>query len=228
VFKFKNAIATLECKKLETEKGQAEIIGGNPGTDKVKDIFKECSLSGKTVAECGAKSLKPVAARNAGELIIPTKTVLTYPEGEKEGTRRSFDAVFPQGEAGNENLFTESELTGTNCGALFAGLKVKAITTGTELELPIFKERRKCGVLGELGEIDAADEFAASRSGAEVTVGALEFPATAIKKAEVWEPVPAVFKKIECTFEASGAADAEVGVDELETEPAEPFGWKAL
>ena len=58
-FKLAGAVK-IECKKVADT---GTLIGGNPGTDTSVVNFSECSVEGKTVAECGAKGLKPKAAR---------------------------------------------------------------------------------------------------------------------------------------------------------------------
>ncbi len=213
-----NGAVKIECKKV-TNTGL--LIGGNPGTDSTKIIFTECSIAGKTVAECGAKGLKPIAATNAGEVIVGALTVLAYPNEKAGSEEASLDAFAPEGEAANPNLYVEFELTGTNC-ALLKNQKIRVNAIGTEIE--INGKKRKCGVLAQVGEISGTS-FRSTKSGESGVEGALNFPEPFIEKAELWEPIPAAFKAITCKLEADSAAAEEVGLAKVETNPAEKFGW---
>jgi hypothetical protein len=226
VFVLKGTVLSVECKKIGTEKGKAEIIGGNPGTDKAQLKLSECAVVGKTVAECGATSLQPITGA-VGEIVLAVKTVLAYPKGEKEGTLKSLDALFPEGDATNPDLLVEFELHGTNCG-LLNDVKVPITATGTEVEVPIFKEKRKCAALSELGQVIIV--FTTIASGEERKEVILNFPTTMIREAEMWEPTPVVFKAIKCELSGGGLLGAVnlVGELKIETEPIEEFGWKAL
>ena len=68
----------------------------------------------------------------AGEVVVVLKSVLVFPKGASESSTEALDALVPQGEAANGNLFVEFELTGTNCGVL-NGSKVKVEAAGTEV-----------------------------------------------------------------------------------------------
>lgn len=218
-FKLAGAVK-IECKKV---KNTGTLIGGNPGTDISLVYFEECSVEGKTVAECGAKGLKPLAAANAGEVIVAVKTVLVFRKGASESFTEALDAFVAEGESANKNLFVEFELTGTNCGTL-NGTKVKVEAAGTEITEPAFK--RKCGLLAEVGEITAAGVFKTTASGVEVTKGGINLPAAAIAEGELWEPNPKVFKVIKCELKAAGAAATESGTEKQETVGPEAFGWE--
>jgi hypothetical protein len=214
-FAFKTTSAEIKCKKLE---GTGLIVGGVPGTDSEKFTFKECAVSGKTVAECGAKGLKPLAASNAGEFSAPALTSLAFPESS---TKAVLEALLPEGEAGNPNLFVEFELSGTNCGVLNK-IKVKITATGTESEVKTMK--RKCGALAEVGK--GSTSFESLVAGESTLAGLLRLPESPLTKAELWEVSGKSFKKIECKMEAGTLGKAEeTGTAKLETSPAENFGW---
>ena len=217
-FKLKTPTATIACKK-EIDTGN--LIGGNPGTGTSLVTFKECSVEGKTVAQCGAKSIKPAPRGGlAGEVETAVKIVLGYPNGNKESLTKAEALLIPEGVGSDHNLFVEFELTGTMCGTL-NNKKVKVKATGTEVTVPAFK--RKCGVTGEVGKV-AAGVFARTGSGEEFTEGALNFKGPTATD-EVFEGA-ATWKKIECKLEAFSETAEEIGLSKVETllEP-EPFGW---
>lgn len=207
---------TVECK---TVKNYGTLYGGSPGTDTAVILFSECSVAGKTVAECGATGLKPEKGSVAGEIIVAGKTVLVYPKEKAKGTEEALDAFIPEGESANPNLFVEFELKGTNCGIL-NNTKVKVEAAGTEI--PQFNNK-KCGVLAQVGKV-AAGVFAVTKSGTVFTEGALNFPATPIAEAELEEGTS--FKRIKCELKAFGEKVAEVGVAKVETIGPEAFGWE--
>lgn len=217
VYKLRSPAGVVECAKVENT---GFLLGGNPGTDYAKITFKECVLE-KTTKECIATGIKPLKAANKGEIIVDAKTVLVYPEGVRTS---ALDAFAPQGEPGNENLYVEFELTGTCPKALPAGTKIAVTASGTELEVK--GEKRKCGVLAEVGETNTGGEFVLSKSGVTNKIGLLRFPEPAVTNAELWEPTPKVFKKIECKLSAGALGNPiEVGKSIIETVPAAPFGW---
>ena len=213
--KLKTTTATIECK---TEENTGEILAGNPGQDTATITFKECSVEGKTVAECAATS----AGEAAGVVKFAVKTLLVYPEGKKESTTEADDAFFP-GTAGS-NLFVEFELKGTNCGTL-NNKKVKVNATGTEVKEPAYNN--KCGALAEVGRVNNRNEFERTWSGELVYHGGLNLPTPAIKKGELWEPTPKTWKVIECKLEAFSEAAEEIGLVKVVIEgEAEAFGWE--
>jgi hypothetical protein len=217
VYKLKTLSGVIECKVVENA---GFLLGGNPGTDYTKITFKECVVE-KTEKKCIATGIKPLKAANKGEIIVDAKTVLVYPEGSRTS---ALDAFAPQGEAGNPNLYAEFELTGTCPEALPEGTKIAVTAAGTELEVK--GEKRKCGVLAEVGEANAGGEFVLSKTGVTNKIGLLRFPNPALKTAELWEPSKKEFKKIECKLSAGAlGTPIEIGKSQIETVPAEPFGW---
>jgi hypothetical protein len=218
LFKLKGALV-VECPEV-TNKGV--LLGGNPGTDYTEITFKGCHLEKFTVAECGAKGLKPVKATNAGEVIVDSLTILAYPDKEQEGTKSALDAFAPEGESGHENLFVEFELSGTNCPATFKNAKVRVEAIGTTIKIKGVE--RKCGVLAQVGKINSKKEFELTKSGEVATEGALDFPEPFVKEAELLE-TGKTFKLISCELEADKAKAEEVGLSKIETSPSEPFGW---
>ena len=121
-FNLKSSLATIECKK---EKNTGELIGSNPGTDKSTITFEECSVEGKTVAQCGAGKEGKIGP-------FEVKTLLGYPEGKTEGTEEAYDQFFP---ATSETVFVTFELSGTKCGLLNKE-KVEVVATGTKVTEP--------------------------------------------------------------------------------------------
>ena len=215
VFELTGPVNVL-CKK---EKDTGELIGGNPGTDKSTVTFSECALEKKTVAECSATGTGQ--AKESGIIVTKVKTVLVFPEGSRT---EALDAFFSE-EA--NNVFAEFILEGPKCG-LLNKVTVKVEANGTEIELPTFKEKRKCGVLAEVGKI-VAGAFVKTKSGEVATEGGLRFPTPERTKAEVEKGT--TFEKITCglhvkTSAGASAAGDEEGVSKVETEPAEGFGWE--
>ncbi len=217
VYKLEGAGLVVECLKLTST---GFILGGNPGTDSGQLKFTECAVEGKR--GCTAKGLKPLAAVNAGEVLVDVLTALVYPEGERTS---ALEAFAPEGESGNENLFVAFKLEGgtTNCGAILNNKEVRVFATGTEFKIK--GVNRKCGQLAQIGKANGNGEFVLTAAGEKATKGLLRLPATAIEKGEIWEPTPKAFKAITCKLEVLGAAAKEVGTSEVETSPAEEFGW---
>jgi len=225
VFKLKTSLLTIECKS-EIDKG--ELIGGWPGTDTAEIEFKECSVAGKTVAECGAAT-----AGKAAGIIGPfkVKTLLGFPKGKAGGEGEAYDQFFPEP---SETEFTSFVLTGTKCGAL-KEYKIKVLATGTKASVtgtPL------CGVIARVGKIvEPEEKFVVTKSGEVAEKGGLQFPEPAITEEEVWNPTTEKYEVVKCGLQAQineasgklvGTVPAEeVGVALVETEPAEPFGWEA-
>ena len=209
-FKLKSSLATIECKK---EKNTGELIGGNPGTDKSTITFEECSVEGKTIAECGAGKEGKIGP-------FEVKTVLGYPEGKTEKTEEAYDQFFP---ATSETVFVAFELSGTKCG-LLNKQKVEVVATGTKVTEP--KVEAKCGIIAIVGKF-TGETFSKTISGEETETGGLEFPSPAITKEEVW--TRSKFNKVTCGLEAksliSGKAE-QIGKVKEELEPKENFGWE--
>lgn len=213
--------ANVECQK---EKDTGELIGGNPGTDKTTVTFSECSLEGKKVSECSATGLGEV--KESGIIKTIAKTVLVYPEGKAPNKEDAWDAFFSEA---TNNVFAEFTLEGPSSGCgLVNKVKVTVEAEGTEVELPTFKEKRKCGVLAEVGKV-ASGVFATTASGVMATEGGLNFPKPALTKAEMWNGT--AFVKLTCGLHVKTSAGlsgvgTEVGLSKVETEPAEEFGWQ--
>jgi hypothetical protein len=221
-FVFRASGGNIECEKV-TNVGF--ILGGNPGTDYTEIKFEKCFLEASN-KECLALGVKPLKSINPAEVIVDAKTVLVYPEGVRTS---ALDAFAPQGESANPNLYVEFELLPTKaggCKAITAGTKVKVTAEGTEIVVK--GEKRKCGVLAEVGEANAKSEFVLAISGATNKIGLLRFPEPALTKAELWNGT--AFEKIECKLSAGtfGTKPIERGVSQVEiTAPVagEPFGW---
>lgn len=210
-FKLKSSLATIECKK---EKNTGELIGGNPGTDKSTITFEECSLEGKTVAQCGAGTEGKVGP-------FGVKTLLGYPEGKAGETGEAYDQFFPGGTS--ETVFVTFTLSGSNCGFLNKQ-KVEVVATGTKVTEP--KVEAKCGIIAIVGKF-TGETFSKTISGEESETGGLEFPSPAITKEEVW--TGSKFNKVTCGLEAKSIISSkaeQIGKVKEETEPKEAFGWE--
>lgn len=210
-FELKGA-ANVVCTSVTST---GKLIGGVPGTDEAKIIFSGCALAGHS--GCTAKGVKPLAATNAGEVIVDVLTVLAFPEGVRSS---ALDAYAAQGETGNPNLFVQFKLEGTlaECGAL-RNQEVKVEAKGTSIK--INGVERNCGVLSQIGT--GTSGFSLSTSGALALTGLQNFPSPALTKAELWNG--AAFEKIECKLEALNKPAEEVGLSKTELSPSEVFGW---
>jgi hypothetical protein len=215
--------ANIVCKKF-TNTG--EIIGGKPGTDLINVTFEECSVETegklKTVAECGASNTAMPGVIKVEGL----KTVLVWDKWEKQ---RKFadDAFFPSSGA----LFVHFELSGTKCGAL-EEKEVKVTAVGTKVvKVGGATFERNCGVLGEVGEIEAgaAEKFKKTETGTVVRKGGLNFNAPTVKKGEIEETTEKEkYTNIECKLEALGDSEASLtgtALVELAT-AGEEFGFE--
>jgi hypothetical protein len=203
----------IVCNKVESA---GFLLGGHPGTDYSEIKFKECFREGHE--KCTATGVRPLKAANKGEIIVDTLTVLTYGDPE---TKSALDAFAAEGEPGSPNLFVVFKLEGgtTECG-VFNNVEVKVEAIGTEIEIK--SEKRKCGQLAQVGEINATKEFRLSKSGETAEKGALNFPE---KLTSAYLPEGSVLRLIKCELEADTAPAEELGLAEVKTEPAEPFGW---
>jgi hypothetical protein len=212
VFKLKSSLVTVECKK---EKNTGELIGGNQGTDKSTITFEECSVEGKTVAECGAGKEGKIGP-------FEVKTVLGYPEGKTEKPEEAYDQFFP---GSSETVFATFELSGSKCG-LLNKQKVEVVATGTKVTEP--KVNAKCGIIAVVGKFEG-ETFKKTISGEESETGGLEFPNPAITKEETWNAATGKFEKVTCGLEAKSLISSkaeQIGKVKIETEPKEAFGWE--
>ncbi len=217
VFTLSGAIS-VECKNV-TDKGV--LLGGNPGTDHEEITFSECFL--EKFPNCVATGLKPLKAPNKGEVLVDVYTVLGNADPETKSAQDAFAAV---GEAEHPNLFVEFELTGAECpSTIKSSPKVRVEGTGTELE--VHGVKRKCGQLGEVGEISSSEAFRLALSGEKAEKGALRFSKKSAKEKEVeiYNRTTGNFELSKCTLEADHAPAEELGLSEINTEPAERFGW---
>jgi hypothetical protein len=215
---FAKGTTVVNCSALESENGS--IIGGNPAEGKITLRYKSCTLQGAPA--CNITGKKPLAAGNEGELKIPVKSILVYPNGMSGTKELALEGFFPVGEAGAVNLFVEWEYVGATCGAL-NGTRLAVNAVGTEVKEPAFD--KKCGDLAELGKLEGANRFKlkAGEQRKEVLLG---FTGP-IEKGELFEPKELKFKKIECKFEAGGVQVVPSGNMKSETTPTvEEFGWE--
>jgi hypothetical protein len=213
-------LANIVCTTAENE---GFLLGGKPGTDYTKVIFKGCAVEGHT--GCTAKGLKPLAATNSGEVIVDALTILAYPDGQQAGTGSALDLFASEGEAAKPNLFVQFKLEGTlaECGVL-RNQEVAVEATGTEIEIK--SEKRKCGQVAQVGEINATKEFRLSKAGEVAEKGALNFVEKLNEKeVEYWNKSTEKFELIKCGLSTAGNPSEEIGLSEIKTNPAEPFGW---
>jgi hypothetical protein len=208
IFKLHTGLATVECSE---ESGTGKVIGNNPGVDEATITFKGCHEEGQTA--CVA---------DHGEIKTEAYTLLTYPKGEKEKEAKAFDAFLPKPETNN---FANVKFEGTACG-LLNNQEVPSDAVGTEIEIPHFAIKRKCGILAEVGSVKEG-VFAVGKAKELKTEGALNFPTTAISEAEYWSGTE--FKVISCKLESGIAGVAtQSGLSKVTLSPAEEFGWEAL
>jgi hypothetical protein len=206
-------LINMECKS-ETNTG--ELIGGNPGTDKSTITFSECTQEGKP--ECHATGAGE--AKESGIIKFSVYTVLVYPKGKAEKPEEALDAVGPVGTTEKPNVFVVITTEGKGCTV--NGGKFEPTATGTEYGTPGGK--RKCGVLAEVGKLNAEKKFVLTKSGETAVEGALNFPGTAITEAEFWNGT--AFTTIKCKFTTSSFPSVEKGLEEVRTSPEAAFGWE--
>ncbi len=214
-------LASVECEKA-TNTGF--LLGGSPGTDYAKITFVNCHLLGHV--NCIATGLKPLPATNAGEIIVDVLTILAFAKGSRTS---AVDIFAPEGETGNENLFSEFELknkagaTEGLCGALNE-VKIKVTAVGTAIKIK--GATRNAGAIAKLGYSNGA--FVLSLPGETSEVGLLILPKTTpIKEAEMYNTATEKYEVIKAKLEA-GALIGEVFEEaetQEETNPKEPFGW---
>lgn len=217
-FAFKAPGVEVKCETATVSEGS--LSGGIPGTGSQKLIFTGCALPEKSVAECGAKGIKPLPAGKAGEVIVNVRTALAF-AGNVEARTSAVDIFAPVGETGNENLYVAFELSGTNCGIV--GKKTIAFNaTGTSIE--VNGEKRKVGIMAQLGRIGGGG-FEPLPSSADTNQLLLPFPAVTMSnsKAEYWNGK--AFQVIESKLEGGSGVAEIVGLNEVTTTPEEGFGW---
>jgi hypothetical protein len=225
--KLVDALATIQCAKLAAPLAGATnaMLPGSPGQSELNNLtLSECALEGKTVAQCGAQSLKPFKGAAAGILEIPVRAVLAYEEG-KAGSKEpsALDAFVAVGESSTPNLLVEYELHGTACGGVLNKAKIKVVAEGTEITDPPLK--RRCGFLAELGKINAGTFE--STKGEEVfkEVG-LAAPEVSITHAELFHPEAKKFTTISCNASSGTFGSTRVvAIAKIEAEGKEAFGW---
>jgi hypothetical protein len=209
----------VECKK---ESATGTLKGGTPGTDTSTVTFSECSLSGKKVSECSATGKGE--AKESGIIKTSTKTVLAYLKGKAGSSEASLDATFAES---SNNVFAEFTFEGSKCG-LLQKQSAEVSAEGTEIELPTFKEKRKCGVLAEVGKISGG-KVVPTKAGEVATEGGLKFPGKAgVKEAEV-ETSSGTYTVVTCKLHAKATLSGEagqLGEARVETSPLEAFGWE--
>jgi hypothetical protein len=216
--------ASIECEKATTT---GFLLGGSPGTDVSTTKFEKCNVVGQK--NCLATGLKPVAAANAGEIRVDVYTILAFAKGS---TTSAVDLFAPQGETGKENLFSEFELlnkvgASTELCNLLNKQKVVVEATGTALKIK--GVTRKAGQIGEVGRINAG-AFSLTTFGETAMVGLLRFgkAGVPVKEAELYNTEAGKEKyeliKAELNAGALGTVFEEATL-EIETNPAEAFGW---
>jgi len=219
--------ASVECVKA-TNSGF--LLGGSPGTDYSKIIFEKCNLVG--AKHCIATGLKPIAATNKGEIRVDVLTDLAFATGSRTS---AVDLFAPEGEAGNENLFTEFELlnevgaTEELCGAILNKTKVKVTASGSEVKIK--NETRKIGQIAEIGRLkpeDSEEVFELSTPGATAKIALFRFAngGHPVTSAELYNTTKKEYESVkgELTAGALGEVFEETST-EIEIPTLELFGW---
>jgi hypothetical protein len=219
---FKGTAASIECAKAT---GTGFLLGGSPGTGSGKTIFEKCNLVGSK--NCIATGLKPVAATNSGEIILNVLTVLAFATGSRTS---AVGIGAPDGEAANENLLSEFELldkagaTSELCN-LLNKIKIKVTASGTEIKIK--NETRRADQIAEGGH-EVGGAFALSTPGLTATIGLLRLghDGDPVTTAELYNKTTEKYEVIKAEMSAGALGEVfSEGSAEVETIPAEPFGW---
>jgi hypothetical protein len=220
----KGSVASVECEKA-TNSGF--LLGGSPGTDYSKILFEKCNLVG--AKNCVATGLKPIAATNPGEIRVDVLTDLAFANGSRIS---AVDIFAPEGETGNENLFSEFELlnkagaTTELCGAILNKIKIKVTASGTEIKIK--NENRKAGQIAEIGHL-VEGKFVLSTPGLTAAIGLLRFgnEEKPVKTAELYNSTKKEYEKISAELTAGEALGEvfEEASTEIEIPTLELFGW---
>ncbi len=220
----KGTAASVECEKA-TNTGF--LLGGSPGTDYAKIIFEKCNLVG--AKNCIATGLKPIAATNSGEIRVDVLTVLAFAKGSRTSAT---DIFSPEGEAANENLFSEFEFlnksgASTELCNLLNKTKIKVTAAGTELKIKGFA--RKAGQIAEVGFLKGGSFFLSlSGETSEVELLRLGNGGVAVSEAELFNTATAKYEVIKAELSAGALGDVvEEASAEVETSPKEPFGYNS-
>ncbi len=219
---FRGKLASIECEKAINI---GFLLGGSPGTDHAKITVENCHLLGKK--NYIATGLKPLPATNKGEIITDVLTILAFAKGSRTS---AVDILAPEGETGNENLFTEFEFktkagaTEETCSA-FEGDEIKCTAVGTAIKIKT--ETRNAGAIAQVGRSNGTS-FVLSLPGETSEVGLLILPKTTpIKEAELYNTTTEKYEIIKAKLEA-GSLIGEVFEEtetQQETNPKKPFGW---
>jgi hypothetical protein len=220
---FRGTAASIECAKAT---GTGFLLGGSPGTGYGKTTFENCNLLGSR--HCIATGLKPIAAAHSGEIILNVLTDLAFATGSRTS---AVGIAAPEGEAGNENLLSEFELlneagaTSELCN-LLNKVRIKVTASGTEIKIK--NENRKADQIAEGGH-EVGGAFVLSTPGLTATIGLLRLGngGDPVRTAELYNKTTEKYEEIKAEMSA-GEALGEVfseGSAEVETVPAEPFGW---
>jgi hypothetical protein len=219
----KGTAASIECDKAT---GTGFILGGSPGTGYGKTTFEQCNLVG--AINCIATGLKPIAASNAGEIRVDTLTDMAFAKGSRTS---AVGLAAPEGETGNENLFSEFELknkagaTEKLCGAILNKVKIPVSATGSEVTIK--SEKRKMGQIAEGGHL-VGGAFVLSTPGVTSTIGLLRSGngGVPVKEAELYNTTTAKYEVVKAELSAGSLGEIFVeGSAEGETSPKEEFGW---
>jgi hypothetical protein len=220
---FRGTAASIECEKAT---GTGFLLGGSPGTGYGKTTFEKCNLVGKR--NCIATGLKPIAATRPGELILDVLTELAFATGSRTS---AVGVAAPVGEAANEDLLAEFELlnkegaTEELCGAVLNKIKIRVTATGTEIKIK--GEARKVDQIAEGGHL-VEGKFVLSTPGLTSTVGLLRLgdEGKPVKTAELYNKTTEKYEEIKAEMSAGVLGEVfSEGSAEVETVPAEPFGW---
>ena len=216
--------ASIECEKATTT---GFLLGGSPGTAVATTKLEKCNVIGEI--NCIATGLKPVAAANSGEIREDGYAILAFAKGSRSS---AVDISAPQGETGKETLFSEFELlnkvgASTELCNLLNKQKVVLEAVGTALKIKGLT--RKAGQIGEVGRINAG-AFSLTVFGETATIGLLRLGdgGAPLKEAELYntEAGKEKYETIKAELNAGALGTIfEEATAEIETSPAEAFGW---
>ena len=224
-FTLDGSVANIECPELHIS---GNLIGNNPGMDLGELEFLKCHVAG--LPNCLAGNI------TEDSILVEVLSVLVY--WDNNGTEvltLGMVAFFTDNTA--SDLFTEFTLKNasgsTECGVLLNGLKVNVNATGTNVgEVGETGHKvnfaKKCGVLAEIGLLNASKVFEEQPSGVEHPMGVLNTENTVLT-AFLLNVGAGTLKEsvlIECLLEAFGAEAKQLGLAKIDLESGNEFGWE--
>jgi hypothetical protein len=220
-------LTNIECTGM-TYTGN--LIGNNPGLNSEALVFTTCHVQG--TANC-------LAGNGGAEdtISVSVLSALTYwDNGGTEVLSLAMVAFFPANKTTGNDLFTSFTLknaAGTTACGLLNGTVVEVLATGTNVgsvgELTDKETiNKKCGVLGEIGLLNASKVFEEAASGEEKLEGALNTENTVTTAFLLNEGVTEDKSVlIECKLQAFNMAAEELGIVTSDLESGNEFGWES-